>query len=142
MKTRRTKLAAMLALLTVLVYIFVFNPGILESEIVKNSHFPAGTLISWAGLFLYTLLMFRLIRSDGASMLSKRMKQILLVNTILAACWGFIARVLAGNWLFSFQNSDFNFRLWIGITVLILILPVVIFLLLGIQRLWLMLGKR
>jgi hypothetical protein len=142
MKNRTIKLTALILLLAGLVYIFAINPVVLEFEIGENSHFPAGTLISWGGLFLYGLLMFGLIRSDGTSFLSKRMKQILLLNTILAACWGFIARLLSGNWMFSFQNSDFSFRLWIGITLLILILPVVIFLIVGIRYLWLRLTQR
>lgn len=142
MKNRRIKLTALILLFAGLVYIFVFNPGVLEFEIGENNHFPAGTIISWAGLFLYGLLVLGLIRSDGTSILSKRMKQILLLNTILAACWGFIARLLSGNWMFTFQNSDFSFRLWIGLTVLIIIVPILIFLFSGIRYLWLLLTKR
>ncbi len=134
MRIKITKILALVVLLAVLTYCFVINPEVLPKEFISGSGIPSGTLITWAGLLIYSFLMFGLMKRNSDSKLSQSLKNMLFLNVMLAAVWGVISYWLSGNWAFAFKNSEFYFRVWIGITLYIVVLPMIAFLILTIFR--------
>ncbi len=117
-----------LVVVVISVYLILAQPEILGHLVFKNIQIPAGTLISWLGLFAYTLLFYYLFPSTKKTGFIKVSKAIMLIDVLLAACWGFISALLAGNWAFSFQNSPLLFKVWIGITLIIILIPLIVWL--------------
>ncbi|WP_167618320.1 hypothetical protein [Maribellus sediminis] len=134
MKAKGIKILAIPVLLAALIYFFVISPEVLGKELLSGSGLPAGTLISWAGLFIYAFLMFGLMKGRPESSVSRSLKTILLLNVILAGIWGILSYLLAGNWSFNFTNSNFSFRFWIGITLFIVLIPLISFIIFAISR--------
>lgn len=117
-----------LVVVVISMYLIFAQPEILGHLVFENIQIPAGTLISWLGLFAYSLLSYFLFHSKKKSSFEKVSKDILLSNVTLAACWGFISALLAGNWAFAFQNSPLLFKVWIGITLIIILIPLIVWL--------------
>ena len=142
MKAKGIKILALPVLLAALIYFFVISPEVLGKELISGSGVPAGTLITWAGLFIYAFLTFGLMKRRPESSVSQSLKTILLLNVILAGFWGIFSYLLAGNWSFNFTNSNFSFRFWIGITVFIVLIPLISFIILAMSRVLSRLNKR
>lgn len=134
MKVKLIKILALVVLLAVLTYCFVINPEVLGKEFISGSSLPSGTIITWAGLLTYSFLMFGLMKRKPVSKLRQLLKNTLFLNVILSAVWGVISYMLSGNWAFAFKNSELNFRLWIGITLLNVVLPLLAFFILTLSR--------
>jgi hypothetical protein len=95
-------------ILAICILLIVTGSPILTMPVVKESAFPFGTLISWIGLIALTtsvyLAFIKIIGSDSSNhrIFGFAFKSIV----ILAALWGIIGFLLAGNWAFTFQNHE------------------------------------
>lgn len=117
-----------------IIFIFAFQPEILVTPVFEGKSIPMGSLISWLGLFLFVLFFYFVLPLKNNNRLERILKRILFTDVLLAASWGVISYLLLENWAFNFDSS-FNSFLWIGITIFILLLPLLILMILGISRL-------
>jgi len=97
-----------------------------------ESNIPFGTLISWIGICAYALLFYFILPSASKLPMVKRFKKLLFFNVIFATLWGVFSFFLSGNWAFTFENVNL-FYLWITITALMVLMPVISVFILGIR---------
>lgn len=112
-------------LLLGLAYLVFFQPEFLTLSINKQNTIPAGTIISWLFIVVFVLLFLFNISIKTSNLFDRVLRFILFGNVFLAFFWGLISYSLAGNWTFNFDNES-QFFVWIAITALILIVPVLI----------------
>lgn len=124
----------MIIWLFLLLFFYVFKPEFLILNLFDQPEIPLGTALSWVILATYAFILYWLVNSQNHSKAVKRAKQILLANFILSAFWGVISFYLSGNWMFSFRNSTLNFKIWLAITALVIVLPLLVYSILGIKR--------
>ena len=125
-------------------YLLISGSSLLALPIGKESGFPFGTLITWAGIIALPTVIYTglgALHRPGnkvAVWYRKAIKALIL----LAASWGFVCYYLAGNWAFSFSGSAPSFRgsteaapyFWY-FSGLVVLLPLVFLLVYGIHRL-------
>jgi len=133
MDWKKSKLILAIILVLAPVFIVLFNAEILTRSVMNGSSIPIGSFISWGGVFGYSLFFHLLFPSERKTVLLRVLKIILFWNLILSIFWGALSAILSGNWAFNFENQ-FVFNVWIVITVLILIIPVIVYLILGIRK--------
>lgn len=115
---------------------YVVYPDLLTKALSPRTQFPLGTIIFWSLLTVYAVILRSLAPNNPDKKSHSIAKKILSVNIILAISWGLISFFLSGNWAFAFQNSKQNFKIWIGITSLILFLPLLIYIVLAVYKLF------
>lgn len=115
------------------IFVFYFTPELLSQQVLNFNNFPLGTPISWILLFCYSVLMFWLFPSKQTPV-NNCLSKVMRFSIVLSFCWGFISRLLAGNWAFSFIDNQLAFKTWIGISCGIVFLPVLCFTILGLVR--------
>ena len=120
----------------VFIIFYVVYPDWLTKGLSTHIQFPLGTIISWSLLAVYAVILRSLVSNNPDKKSHSIARKILSVNIIFAISWGLISFFLSGNWAFAFQNSKQNFKIWIGITSLIFFLPLVIYFVLVIDRLF------
>lgn len=108
-------------------------PQILTLDILK-SKVPLGTIVTWFGLIMYGLFWFDVLPGNQSSTVLNRIVDSKRIILILALFWGIISELLSGNWAFSFQNKPVQFLIWIGISIIILLAPVLVLAILGISK--------
>lgn len=84
---------------------------ILTEPVIEGRGLPFGTLIAWVGISmlpLSILIGIRLIRKP-TSQVYRFYKQAFIVYTMLGVAWGAASYLLAGNWTYTFSNSE-SFR--------------------------------
>lgn len=121
-------------LLLVSLYVLFFQPGILGISIVENGEFPLGTLISWLIVFLFSLFFYLIISVESKNIFGRISNVLLVFNVLIGAFWGLFSFLLAGNWNFVF-NDNLAFYTWIGCTLLVFFIPLMVALVLGFWRL-------
>lgn len=141
----RKKIILIIALIVWLVTFIIFYvvfPDLLTKSLSADIQFPLGTIISWSLLAAYAFILRSLVSNNPDKKSHAIARKILFGNIILAISWGLISFFLSGNWAFAFQNSRQNFNIWIGITSLILLLPLVVFFVLAVYRLFARIVRR
>lgn len=121
---RKPLLVVLISVIVLLALIFVFKTEWLTVAIGDN--FPVGTLVSWLSAIIYAAVMIVIFSCDESDKLKKLLLRVLKFNLFLAAVWGFISFLLAGNWAFSFNHPKL-FSVWIVYTLLIFFLPIIVF---------------
>ncbi len=121
--------------LLALVYLVAFQPELLTLSINKQNTIPAGTIISWLFILVFVLIFFFNTSFKTGNLFERLLRNILIADVSLALFWGVISFFLAGNWTFTFDQQN-RFYVWIGITVLILILPVLVLVIRLIKRIF------
>lgn len=121
------------ALILVFVYILFFQAELLGISLNKNSSFPLGTVISWLIVFLYSLFFYVILPLKKKNLLQKTAKIILMLNVFPGAVWGVLSYFLAGNWNFIFEDKT-AFNIWIGITLIVFLIPLLVGISLGIDK--------
>lgn len=142
MRKKITLIIALIVWLVAFIIFYVVFPGLLTKSLSADIQFPLGTIISWSLLAVYAVILYSLVSNNPDKKSHTIARKILSGNIILAISWGLISFFLSGNWAFAFQNSKQNFKIWIGITSLILFLPLVIYFVLAIYRLFTRLIRR
>lgn len=124
-------------------FLLVSGSPVLLRPILAGSEFPCGTLIAWVGLASLPLSMLLNIRPlrEASSRIYKVYKMVLMGFTLLSLCWGIVSYLLAGNWMFSFgdsekfQGSPEAFFIFILYTAILVSLSLLILLIHGIHQL-------
>lgn len=110
MKARALTNISFIIIVSCLILIVTGSP-VLTMPVIKGSAFPFGTLISWIGLIALTNSIYsgfnKINSSDSSDSSDHRLFRFTFRSfIILAALWGFIGFLLAGNWAFTFQNHE------------------------------------
>jgi hypothetical protein len=132
-----------LLLLGTCLFLLVSGSSFLLKPIIAGADFPGGTLISWVGLVSLPLSMLLNIRDFRLASIRKyKAYRIVLIGlTLLALSWGIISYLLAGNWMFSFgdsekfQGSPEAFSFFTYYTAILVSLSLLILLIHGIHQL-------
>ena len=132
---KKAKYILLPAIVIVVVYFLFFNPEILGNRLYEGSRIPAGTFISWIGLFVYSLFFYSIYPIKVKSSRGGILRRMLFINLVLASFWGIISFWLAGNWAYNFDNRSI-FYFWIAITASIFLIPLAVFLILGLKQLF------
>ena len=85
----------------------VFYPKFLLIPIIEEPFLPMGTFVAWFALIAVNLqpyLLSQRIRTSS-KILYRMLRTITLLFSSLAILWGFIARILAGNWNYTFRST-------------------------------------
>ncbi|WP_163714370.1 hypothetical protein [Mangrovibacterium lignilyticum] len=131
LKTRASVCISSVIFISCLLLVATGSP-ILGNPVLKDSTFPIGTIISWAGLIALLNTTYLVFNKNGYSHQSSfRLLRLAFQSMlILASAWGLIGFLLAGNWAFTFQNQD-EFRgsieasqYFVAYTVAIVLVPV------------------
>ncbi|MCY1719311.1 hypothetical protein OU798_03105 [Prolixibacteraceae bacterium Z1-6] len=121
-------------LLLALFFIFI-KPELLTQSVFSGTEIPLGSLVSWLGVFGYASFFYFLFPLKNKSVFLKSGARVLFFNRLLASFWGVISALLAGNWAFVFENQQL-FKVWITCTAFILLLPLIVYLILGAKKLF------
>ncbi|QIA08586.1 hypothetical protein [Draconibacterium halophilum] len=126
---KKAKLIILLSILGLAFYCLFVQPELLGINISKSLNFPLGSLIAWLGIVAYViffqLIMVPLSKSD----LFRIEKVIRSSQFTLALLWLPVSLALSGNMAFTFQNAPHAFKFWVIYTLVILVLPLVLFIL-------------
>ena len=133
-KLKRIRIIVLLVLVFATAYLILFNPRVLSNSIFKESSIPLGSLISWLGIWAYSFLFYSILPSGRKSLMARLFKKLFFVNVIFAAFWGIFSFLLSQSWAFTFKNVKI-FYLWITITALVLLIPLILLSVLGIRSL-------
>jgi len=116
---------------------------ILTEPVIEGKGLPFGTLIAWLGISmlpLSILIGIRLIRKP-TSQAYRFYKQAFMVFTMLGAAWGAVSYLLAGNWTYTFSNSDTfrgserAFNIFLIYTAFVISITLLTFVIFGIHHL-------
>lgn len=120
----RTIVAIVLLLLSV--YLLMDQPAILITDIIEG--FPAGTLISWIGIFCFSIVVNDLTAIEVKRWLPLyyTYRRLLNINIILTLLWGFLGYFLAGNWSLIFFDSPEGSMVFWYYTIVITALPMIV----------------
>ncbi len=122
--SKRTIIAILLLLISV--YLLMDQPGILITDIFEG--FPAGTLISWTGIFCLTVVIndITVLGVEKAKMLYAIYRRLLGINLILAMFWGLLGFYLSGNWSMIFFDKPEESVIFWYYTIVITSMPLLI----------------
>ncbi len=123
------------------IYLLVTESSLLTISLIKGSSFPFGTFSTWMGLIAFPLILKYGIKPlyIPISNYHKSYNVILQMIVFFNLLWGGISYGLAGNWSFSFgQSEGFRgsaeaFRYFETISFIALILPVFFVIIYGIH---------
>jgi len=121
------------ALLLLAVFLLTSQPELLIKSVLGV---PLGTFISWFAVMMYGIFWFYLLPNKSGSNFFKFIIILKRILLLLALFWGIYSALLAGNWNFSFQNKPVRFELWIVITTLVIVLPLIILTALAVHRIF------
>ncbi len=131
---KRIKFIILLSILVFTFYSLFVEPEILSLQLSKTYNIPLGSFISWSAIVTYTLLIHNFISNSTKSLLSKIITISSRVNLIIALMWLPVTFGLSGNLAFNFQNKPLAYKIWIGYTLLLIIIPILILLLNSIGK--------
>ena len=115
-------------------YLLYFNLELLGKSIVPNKEIPIGNFIIWLGFVSYSFLMIQIYPLNTSNTFNVVLRKVLQANVILSVSWGLVAYFLSGNWAFSFKNDPVKFKLWLILTALLILIPLIVYFLYLISR--------
>ena len=114
-------------------YILFFQTEWLGILIIENPEFPLGTLISWFMIIDFTYFVYSLFPTNFNTQWARKSRKILKVFILFGFLWGVFSYILAGNWNWVF-TSRVNFLIWVLMTSLLIICPLVFVLILIFKK--------
>lgn len=128
---------------------FIFSGSvILTKPFIEVIGMPFGTVITWLGLIAFQIIIYFIIKRNSIIKVSNYYRIIFKICIIIACFWGFIGYFLANNWAYNFSNSEV-FRggekaatLFWNFTFFLLIFPIAIVLIYGVQSFLLLFKKK
>lgn len=142
----RRKTLLILAIISILFMLYgsLINPNVLMIALITDPYLPMGTIAAWFALMAFAglplLVSQELRKAHSLGYLIS--KYVSLITLLLAFLWPFVARLLAGNWNYTFSpKSDFAGSVEAGyifdrFTMLIPLLTAIVFLLILAITLW------
>ncbi|HPF51045.1 MAG TPA: hypothetical protein PK335_05695 [Draconibacterium sp.] len=106
-----------------------------ESMMDSVGKVPLGTFIAWFAVLFYAMFWYYFFPERMDSKFFRILKRLKNTHFILAILWGFFSALLAGNWQFSFQNRQIQFKFWIIFTGFLVVTPLLVLVIFGIRRL-------
>ena len=96
-----------LIILIICTYLLASGSDILGKSLIKGQNLPVGTLVAWAGLVSLPLTFYAGMSKVKRTFTSARkiFRYAIMVFVILAALWGPVSYLLAGNWSFTFEQQ-------------------------------------
>lgn len=133
-KLKILRFVVVVTLMLIGIFIFLLLPEMLTYNVVFFDNIPAGTIIGWLLFICYSFLMVWMFPKK-VTPAYYLLRKAIYVPVLMSFCWGFFSRLLAGNWAFSFFNKQLAFKIWLGISGGIVLLPLLCFLILVIIKL-------
>jgi hypothetical protein len=103
------KTARIIAYLSMLLMLSatVFYPKFLLIALLEDPYLPMGTIVAWFALVAVNMLPYLLSARlrTSKNLLYRILRTIAYLFAGLALFWGFISRLLAGNWNYTFRSK-------------------------------------